>query len=197
MALADNTLKRKLRHLDNFYGFCDSRFGTDSFDATISDRDAARTQQMVEAFYLDLTAAQSFNTTAVQCWDAVRDFVQRLARQRAPSGQAWDALSSTLWTMGRLRHPRRGRFRFARALPTSTLTDLLEVAHPDARRNPFRGAHVRVRNWLMVNVLLLAGLRRGELMLLECGALKSDIDVDTGDLVYWPDVTTNTAHFKL
>src|SRR5712664_2010763 len=127
MALADNTLKRKLRHLDNFYGFCDSRFGTNSFDATISDRDAARTQQMVEAFYLDLTAAQSFNTTAVQCWDAVRDFVQRLARQRAPSGQAWDALSSTLWTMGRLRHPRRGRFRFARALPTSTLTDLLEV----------------------------------------------------------------------
>jgi integrase len=111
----------------------------------------------------------------VQCWDTVRDFVQRLARQRAPSSQAWDALSSTLWSMGRLRHPQRGRFRFVQALPTSTLTDLLKVAHPVAHRNPFRSAHVRVRNWLIVNTLLLAGLRRGELMLLECAALRSDI----------------------
>ncbi|WP_213233897.1 hypothetical protein [Caballeronia sp. NK8] len=51
---------------------------------------------------------------------------------------------------------------------------------------------MRVRNWLIVNVLLLAGLRRGELMLLECRALKSDIDADTGDLIYWLDVTTTT-----
>ncbi len=194
MALAENTLKRKLRHLDNFYGFCDFRFGIDSFDAAVSGRDAARTQQMVEAFYLDLTATSGFNTTAVQCWDAVRDFAQRLARQRAPSSQAWDAMSSALWAMGRLRQPHRGQFRFARSLPARTLTDLLEVAHPDSRRNPFRGAQVRMRNWLIVNLLLLAGLRRGELMLLDCGSLKSDIDVDTGDLVYWLDVT-ETAEF--
>lgn len=194
MALAENTLKRKLRHLDNFYGFCDSRFGIDTFDAAISGRDAARTQQMVEAFYLNLTAMSGFNTTVVQCWDAVRDFVQRLARERAPSGRAWDALSLVLWTMGRLRNPHRGQFRFVRALPDRTLTDLLEVAHPDSHRNPFKRAQGRVRNWLIVNLLLLTGLRRGELMLLECGSLKSDIDVDTGHTVYWLDVTT-TAEF--
>jgi integrase len=192
MALADNTLKRKLRHLDVFYRFCDSRFGRDSLDAAVSERDAERTRQMVEAFYLDLTAVPRFNTTAVQCWDAVRDFVQRLARQRAPSGQTWDALSSALWTMGRLRHPRRGQVRFARALPSGALKDLLEVAHPDTRRNPFKSACVRVRNWLIVNLLLLAGLRRGEMMLLECSSLKSDVDAETGDLVYWLDVTTTT-----
>jgi len=146
MALAENTLKRKLRHLAIFYKFCDERFGTDSFDAAVSLRDAARTQQLVEAFYLDLTAVPEFNTTAVQCWDAVRDFVQRLARQRAPSSPGWGALASTLWAMGRMRHPRHGRFQFLRALPASTLADLLEVASDDSARNPFRGAQVRARN---------------------------------------------------
>ncbi|SPS02598.1 hypothetical protein [Cupriavidus taiwanensis] len=172
MALAENTLKRKLRHLATFYNFCDERFGSDSFDAAVSLCDAVRTQQLVEAFYLDLTAVPEFNTTAVQCWDAVREFVQRLARQRALSSPAWGALASTLWAMGRMRHRRQGRFRFVRALSASTLADLLEVARPDATRNPFRGAHVRARNWLIVNLLLLAGLRRGELMLLDCASLR-------------------------
>src|ERR1700676_3882609 len=194
MALAENTLKRKLRHLAIFYKFCDERFGTDSFDAAVSLRDAARTQQLVEAFYLDLTAVPEFNTTAVQCWDAVRDFVQRLARQRAPSSPGWGALASTLWAMGRMRHPRHGRFQFLRALPASTLADLLEVASDDSARNPFRGAQVRARNWLVVTLLLLAGLRRGELMLLECASLRSDVDAETGNHIYWLDVTT-TAEF--
>jgi integrase len=190
MGLAENTLKRKLRHLCTFYKFCDASFGIDSFDAAVSLRDAVQTQKLVEAFYLDVTAVPEYNTTAVQCWDTVRDFVQRLARQRAPSSTAWSALASTLWAMGRLRRPRRGSFRFLRALPASTLADLLDVAHADSVRNPFRSAHARARNWLIVNLLLLVGLRRGELLLLACTSLRSDVNTETGDLIYWLDVTT-------
>lgn len=193
-ALAENTRKTKLRHIDAFYSFCDDRFGLDSFDSAVSHRNAVRTQELVEAFYLELTSTPDYTTTAVQRWDSVRDFVQRLARQRAPSSQAWQSLSSTLWAMGRMRKTRRGRFRFIRAIPVNTLIDLLEVASPISDRNPFHSERVRARNWLILNLLLLAGLRRGELMLLECDSLKSDVDIETYEVVYWLDVTTTIEH---
>lgn len=131
-ALAENTRKIKLRHIDAFYLFCDERFGLDSFDSAISLRDAERIRQLVEAFYLEITSSPAYTTTTVQRWDCVRDFVQRLARQRAPSSRAWSSLSSALWAMGRIRQPRRGRFRFIRAIPVSTLVELLDAARPSA-----------------------------------------------------------------
>lgn len=193
-ALAVNTRKTKLRHIDAFYSFCDDRFGLDSFDFAVSHRDAVSTQKLVEAFYLELTSTPDYTTTAVQRWDAVREFVRHLSRQRAPSSQAWRSLSSTLGAMGRIRKPHRGRFRFIRAIPVGTLIDLLDVANPESDRNPFHDELVQTRNWLIVNLLLLAGLRRGELMLLECGSLKSDVDLETCEVVYWLDVTTTTEH---
>jgi len=41
---------------------------------------------------------------------------------------------------------------------------LLEVVHPNSPTNPWKQAYVRVRNWLMVVVLLATGMRRGELL---------------------------------
>jgi integrase len=193
-ALAENTRKLKLRHIDAFYSFCDERFGLDSLDSAISLRDAERTRQLVEAFYLEITSFPDYKSTTVQRWDCVRDFIQRLARQRAPSSQAWSSLSSTLWAMGRIRQPRRGRYKFIRAIPLSTLGELLDAAKPSSELNPFRGTPIKERNWLIVNLLLLAGLRRGELMLLETGSLKSDVDTETRETVYWLDVTTTTEH---
>lgn len=138
-ALAENTRKLKLRHIDAFYSFCDERFGLDSLDSAISLRDAERTRQLVEAFYLEITSSTDYTTTTVQRWDCVRDFVQRLAWQREPSSRAWSSLLSALWAMGRIRQPRRGRFKFIRAIPLSTLVDLLEAASPSSELNPFRG----------------------------------------------------------
>lgn len=189
-SLSENTRKLLLRHIDAFYLLCDERFGHDSFDEAVSRRDAARTQEMVEAFYLHLTMDPDYTSTAVQRWEAVRGFVQHLARRLSPLSSQWSALSDTLRAMGKMRRPSRGRFRFIRALPSRTIADLLQVAHPSSSRNPFKGEAIRVRNWLIVNLLLLAGLRRGELMLLACDSLKADVDLDTGELMYWLDVTT-------
>ena len=82
-AHSENTRKLRLRHLDVFYQFCDQRFGFDSFDEAISERSAARTQDMIEAFYFDLTSDPQYNTTVVQRWNTVRNFVQVLARRLA------------------------------------------------------------------------------------------------------------------
>ncbi|MGJ7571572.1 tyrosine-type recombinase/integrase [Variovorax sp. RB2P76] len=190
-AYSENTRKLRLRHLDAFYLFCDQRFGLDSLDEAISERNAIRTQDMVEAFYLDLTSDPQYNTNAVQRWNSVRGFVQVLARRFATSSSDWSALSSAFFAMGKIRTPMRGRVRFIRALPSSTLIDLLSIANPGSPRNPFKGEPIRWRNWLIFNLLLLAGLRRGEAMLLRCDSLKRDIDPDTGKWVNWLDVTTS------
>lgn len=189
-ALSENTHKLRLRHLDAFYAFCDERFGRDSFDDAMSARDAERVQLLLEAFYADLTADPDYTSTTVQRWDSVRGFVQVLARRLAPSSHAWGGLSSLLFGMGKMRRRGKGKFRFIRALPAATLLDLLAVADPASPRNPFIGEAVRWRNWLIVHLLLLAGLRRGEALLLEADSVKSDVDAETGELVYWLDVTT-------
>ncbi len=189
-APSENTRKMRLRHVDAFYVFTDHRFGLDAFDEAMSTRDAEGVRDMVDAFFIDLTAEPDYNTTAVQRWDSVRGFVQHLARQLAPSSFEWSSLSSTLYAMGRMRRPAHGRFTFIRALPAATLIDLLKIAHFDASRNPFKGESLRARNWLIVNLLLMVGLRRGELLLLTCDAMKSDVDIESGELIHWLDITT-------
>lgn len=189
-SLARNTLKIHLRHLGTFYEHCDERFGCDSLDAAISARDAQGFQAMVESFYIALTSPSTYTTTTAQRWDSVRGFANSVARRLAVHGEAWRAVSRLLDTMGPIRAPMRGRFKFARALPAPTLGDLLEVAFPHSLRNPFVGERTRLRNWFIVNLLLLCGLRRGEALLLAIDSLKRDVDPDSGEMTHWLDVTT-------
>ncbi|MEJ1126384.1 tyrosine-type recombinase/integrase [Variovorax sp. CCNWLW225] len=90
-----------------------------------------------------------------------------------------------------MRHSRYGHFQFVRALPTLTVTDLLSIADPHSLRNPFKGEATKWRNWLIVNLLLLGGLRRGEILLLQADSAKSDVDPNTRELVSWLNVTTH------
>ncbi len=48
---------------------------------------------------------------------------------------------------------------------------LLEVVHPDSPRNPWARPYVRRRNWVVVVLLLAAGMRKGELLGLQIGDL--------------------------
>lgn len=189
-SLAINTLKLRLRHIGAFYAFCDESFGDGSLDAVISSRDVPILRRMVEAFYLQLTAAESYTSTTVQRWDAVRVFIPDVLQQMSSGMDELYLLSTAIQSMGRIREPQRGGFKFARALPGFTLRDLLVVANPVSPRNPFKDYRVRWRNWLIVYLFLLVGLRRGELLLLSIDSLKQDVDSETGEWVRWLDVTT-------
>lgn len=48
---------------------------------------------------------------------------------------------------------------------------LLAVLHPDSPNNPWKRGFVRLRNWLIVVLLLATGMRRGELLGLQIGDL--------------------------
>jgi integrase len=187
---ARNTLKARLRYLDRFYRHCDVKFGADSLDLAIGDADAVLVHGMAEDFYLGLTSNKKYTTADVQCWDAARNFVLHFARHWSVGSEAWRAVVRSLIGTGRIRNPKRGRVRFARALPDVTLNDLLAVAEPSSRRNPFKNPAVKLRNWFIVLLLLLCGLRRGEALLLTLDSLHQELDPESGEPRFWFDVTT-------
>ncbi|WP_321807785.1 tyrosine-type recombinase/integrase [Burkholderia sp. BCC1993] len=159
-------------------------------DTALGDSDASRVCEMSADFYVDLTANADYTTADVQCWDSVRKFVLHFARYWAVSSDAWGYVIGAINGTGRIRTPRRGRIAFARALPDVALKELLAVAEPGAGRNPFVSASVQARNWLIVLLLLLCGLRRGESLLLTVDSLKHGVDSASGESTYWLDVTT-------
>lgn len=67
-----------------------------------------------------------------------------------------------------------------RALPAEVIEDLCEVFHPESRRNPFRTAAIRWRNFTVFLMLLHLGLRAGELLGLPANALSFEFDSRTG-----------------
>lgn len=48
---------------------------------------------------------------------------------------------------------------------------LLTIVHPDSLNNPWKRGFVRLRNWLIIVLLLATGMRRGELLGLQIGDL--------------------------
>lgn len=50
---------------------------------------------------------------------------------------------------------------------------LLSIVHPDSPENPWARGFVRLRNWIIVVLLLATGMRRGELLGLQIGDLHS------------------------
>lgn len=187
---SENTLKTRLRHIDRFYLHCDMKYGAEALDSAFGEADAVLVHRMVDDFYVGLTSNASYTTTDVQCWDAVRNFVLHFARYWAVRSEAWRAVLRAMNGTGRIRSPKRGRIKFGRALPEVTLRELLAVAEPGSNNNPFESLAVQVRNWLTVLLLLLCGLRRGEALLLTVDSLKQDLDLQSGEIKCWLDITT-------
>ncbi|MCZ8112338.1 MAG: tyrosine-type recombinase/integrase [Betaproteobacteria bacterium] len=188
-ALAFNTLRPRLRHVGALYRFCDQHFGEKSLDEAISNLDAATLQRQLEHFHLHLTAEDAPSSETKQRWDAAKTFLLDVLAHFSVADESVARLRSFIRNI-KVRKSRKKGIKFGRALPSRTLFELLEIARPDSPRNPFLGESTRWRNWLIVNLLLLLGLRRGELLLLTIDALKQDVDPETGQLVCWLDVTT-------
>jgi integrase len=185
-----NTLRTFLRHLDDFYAFCDRSAGALSLDDALSRGHAEKVQSLVDLYYLSLTGDPKYNTTSVQRWSTVVRFLRTITVRMGSRDVKWLAFDGYLRSIAKLRKPATGRFRFVRALPDVTLEDLLSVAEPGSSRNPFAGRPVQIRNWLILNLLLLCGLRRGEALLLTLDSLKHEVDRRRHTMTYWLDVTT-------
>jgi integrase len=187
---SENTQKARLRHIGAFYEACDVRYGPDALDRAFSGGHVDAVLAMLGDFYLTVSTIESPSSSDVSRWDAVRSFSKAVALLLSPWNRAWIALPPYLESLGEVRCRDKGKFRFVRALPDLVLDELLCIAHPESGRNPFLDGRVRWRNWLIVHILLLGGLRRGEALLLQVDSLKHDVDRATGQVKYWLDVTT-------
>lgn len=189
-SLSKSHLTAQLRYVGTFYQACDQRHGHGAFDHAVGAGRTADVQMMVVEYFHSLTTVGAPTTNDARQWTGVKAFVQSLALQLSPLQEGWQDVIRLLDSMGKIRLPNTGRFKFPRALPDSVLVELLKMAEPTNHSNPFEDEGVRLRNWLILNLMLLAGLRRGEVLLLQIDALKHDVSPSTGETLYWLDVTT-------
>lgn len=75
-----------------------------------------------------------------------------------------------------------------RSLPLSAMEDLYEIFHPLSESNRFRSEKQRWRNFVIFLLLTELGLRKGELLALNCDAVKHQTDFSTGRPVIWINV---------
>jgi len=187
--LAESTLTMRLRHIDRFYVHCDERFGLDALDNALGDKDPARVLKLVESFYVLINSKKSRNTSDEQCWDAVSNFIHFFANQWAVRDAVWNNFKKAVALPGGIRSSVSAKIRFVRALPSPVLDDLFAKALPLASQNPFKEQSIQFRNWILVMLMVLYGLRRGETLLLTVDSLNQGLNLDTGELKFWLNVT--------
>lgn len=186
--LKHTTLRSQLRHIGVLYEMSDARYGRGALDNALGNADLETVRAIVMDLYHSLTDEEG-QPGATAHWETVQRFFRTLGNQLGAHDPVWLGLVSYMDHFGKIRRPSEGKVLAPRALPDATLCDLLEVAHPEGERNPFIDERVRRRNWLIVNLLLLCGLRRGEMLLLVLDSLKKDVEPTTGEITYWLDVT--------
>ena len=124
--------------------------------------DASRQLAVLGEWIAAMRARGVSRTTINNNWRALRALFQRI-----------QALDGRLNPLALVPAPRAGR-TLPRCLPRKEAEALLAFV----RGYDWRDRLVALRNLAIVGVMLLAGLRRGEVLALECG----DVDVDAGTL---------------
>lgn len=191
-SLATSTRKDALRHVDSFYQFSDQRLGVDGLDNAIGQADTKVIVDLLQAYYMELSARPEHSSYAVKRWDVARGFIKDLCVHRSQMGGDWHEVERICTAFPPIRASKKKQFRFIRALPATVLADILAILSPESDRNPFKSELVRWRNWLLVHMLLLMGLRRSECLVLPVDALKQGVDPKTGDVRWWLNVVEHT-----
>ncbi|GJH18126.1 tyrosine-type recombinase/integrase [Caballeronia novacaledonica] len=186
--LARSTVIEVLRHIDAFYLHCDERLGADSLDTAISAVDAQALIDALQSLYVQTSESPDFSRYQARGFECAKKFLLDIGALRANSAGSWAKVERAANALAPLKSKRKSRGRFIRALPAVTLADFLEVASINNSRNPFAEEELRARNWLIIKLLLLAGLRRAECLILPIDALKQDVHPSTGEIRWWLDV---------
>ncbi|NHZ44584.1 tyrosine-type recombinase/integrase [Massilia aquatica] len=185
---SSSSRKDAMRHLDYFYTFCDGRLGPGGLDDALGNSDTSTIVNVLQAFYVELSSRPEHTTYAVRRWYVAKAFIQNLCSHRRHLGNSWREVEQICVGFPPVRATKSRKPRFVRALPAAVLADLLKIVNPESERNPFRSHVVRRRNWLLVHMMLLLGLRRSECLVLPVDALKQGVDPKSGETRWWLNV---------
>lgn len=196
--LAPSTLKQKLGHIEALYQHTENIGG--SLDDDLSELNFDRLGNALEAFFVMLRNVPKPSATALVRWNTafhfIRDTCNRL--ERDPSvGNKMAGIQERISRLDNLYlglRPYKRRYGTKpRAIPRSVVAELLDAVLPGSQNNPFKAERTQWRVYILVSLMLLQGLRRGEVLSLPADFLKSERDHRTGNIRWRLSVSTNDA----
>lgn len=196
--MAQSTHRQKLRDIESLYLHADG-VGC-HLDDVLHQLDLPTLGSVLEAFFVTLRNSSGSSSTALRRWNTtfhfVRDTCERLERAPHVGNQMVDirARMSRLDNlyMG-LRPFKRRMGNKVRAIPRSVLMELLDIVTPGSATNPFEYEKTQWRVFALFSILLFGGLRKGEVLMLNAGFLKSERDPVSGQLKYYLSVRTDES----
>lgn len=170
------------RGLTALYLHSDELFGPGSLDIALTELDDSRLLEILRTFHGTLSAQKFLSTTTQRYWDSARQFVRDTLKLLMTSPET-TASCRFLEGAGRIKLKLKKRASM-RALPSSTMHEVCQILDPESPLNPRLDSTVRLRNWLILQLLFRGGFRRGEMLLLRMDSLYSDVDSE-GNAIWW------------
>lgn len=193
---ATSTQRKKLGHIESLYRHSETLGG--NLDDVFAELDLDRLGAILESFFIALRGLPEPTSTAAFRWDTAFHFARDtcLWLEKNPAvGKKMDAVEERMRRLDNLylglRPYRPKKWKKPRALPANVVRELLEAAQPGATKNPFAHEATQWRVFVLVHLLLIHGLRRGEALSLPADFLKSESDPLTGQTRWWLSVRTN------
>jgi integrase len=184
--LAPSTLKQKLGHIEALYEHTES-LGSD-LDSSLAALDFDRLGTALEAFFVTLRNVQKPTPTALNRWNTAFHFIRHMSQrlEKNPAfGHRMAEIQERMALLDQLYlglRPYRKRYGARpRAIPRTVLIEMLDAVQPGSSTNPFKSDATQWRAFVLFNLLLLQGLRRGETLLLKADFLISERDPRSGD----------------
>ena len=192
--LAPSTIVKKLNHLDGFYRYADSLFGSGTLDKALADLDMGVLGDILEGYFFSIRNSPSITPASEERWQAAIQFVREIAQRLDRNGSAHDLhekFAQLKSLHSSLHVGKRSRAERVRALPAEVVEYLYELLDPESKINPFQNAASRWRTYVLFIFMLHQGLRRGEFLAMPVNVIKRGVDRDLGKERYWMNVAYN------
>lgn len=192
--LAESTAYKKLNHLDDFYLFTVGQNGID-LDDVLNRMDISALGSTLESYFVSLRNRPILNQGLDQRWQTVLKFARDIVGWKVKDESQNEVLAKfevrinqldSLYKQFRIQKSRTPVV--LRSLPADVISALYEVLDPDSAINPFKRITVKWSAFTTTLLMLNAGLRRGEVLLLHVDAVKTGFDKKKGQQRYWINI---------
>jgi len=193
----DSTLLQKVYNIEAFYRFSDSLMGYGVLDDILATLDFDRLFQALQGFFVHIRNSP-LNETSGKRWHDTLGFVKSVVEHQSkgniPAPNFGELTRQLVYLENlyiQLQVPKTTHQSRIRSLPANVVETLFKILTPGSSGNPFANDKSQWRVFVIFNVLLYQGLRRGELLLLPTDAIKTAFDRKLGTNRSWLNVTEN------
>lgn len=196
--LAPSTLQLKLRYIESIYRHTEAAGG--DLDDAVSNLDFEVLDAVLSAFFVTLRNVPNPANTAIDRWNVafgfVKDICERLERNPGAANQMED-IRAHMNRLDRLYlglRPYKKRYKAQiRAIPKPVVLELIDAVTPGSPTNPFEYEATQWRVFAIFSLMLMQGLRQGEMLLLPANFYRCEIDTRTGRERWYMSVKTNES----